>query len=156
MWHKYIFIAPVSLSIALLLSSCSEDKVTQCKRLIQVVNEGNSLIDQNKGRQVITTWQLSKDLEAITTSLGDLNLADPQLQEFQSGFIKVFKNLSQAIAKASKALGSAKTAEASASGREKIQKARTEIDTALTTVAKTSGKESDKLVNQLNKYCAQP
>lgn len=83
-WHKYIFIAPVSLSIALLLSSCSEDKVTQCKRLIQVVNEGNSLIDQNKGRQVITTWQLSKDLEAITTSLGDLNLAILNSKNFKA------------------------------------------------------------------------
>ncbi|YAF97176.1 MAG: hypothetical protein AB3A66_05785 [Nodularia sp. CChRGM 3473] len=153
-WRKYIVIAPVSLSIALLGSSC-EDQVSQCQRLIQVVNEGNALIDQNKGQQVVTSLQLSKDLVAITRSLEELNLSDPNLQAFQSSFTSVFENLSQAIAKAAKALGTAKNAEASPAGREKLQTARTEIDTALTSAAKTAGKKSDALVDDLNKYCGQ-
>lgn len=155
-WCKYIVLAPVSLSIALLITGCSENKASQCQRLIQVVNEGNSLIDQKKGQQVITSMQLSRDLEAVTGSLKELNLSDPKMKELQSGFVKVFENLSQAIAKAARALGAAKTAEASAAGREKLQKARTEIDTALTAAAKTAGKQSDALVNELNKYCGQP
>ncbi|MEA5502114.1 hypothetical protein VB735_03125 [Halotia wernerae UHCC 0503] len=141
--------------MALLITGCVENKASQCQRLIQVVDAGDSLIDQKKGQQVITSFQLSKDLEAITTSLEELNLVDPNLKELQSNFTKVFENLSQAIAKASKALGTAKTAEASSSGREQLQKARTEIDTALT-AAKTAGKESDALINELNKYCSQP
>ncbi len=156
MWCKYTVIAPVSLSMALLITGCVEKKASQCQRLIQVVDAGDSLIDQKKGQQVITSFQLSKDLEAITTSLEELNLVDPNLKELQSKFSKVFDNLSQAIAKASKALGAAKTAEASSSGREQLQKARTEIDTALTSAAKTAGKESDALINELNKYCSQP
>lgn len=155
-WCKYLVIAPVSLSIALFVASCSENKVSQCQKLIQVVNEGNSLIDQKKGQQVITSMQLSKDLEAVTRSLKQLNLADPKMKQLQSRFVKVFENLSQAIAKAARALGAAKAAEASSAGREKLQKARTEIDTALTAAAKTAGKESDVLVNELNKYCREP
>lgn len=155
-WCKYLIIAPISLSIALLVTACSENKASQCQRLIQVVNEGNALIDQKKGQQVITSMQLSKDLEAVTGSLKQLNLADPKIKGFQSRFVKVFENLSQAIAKAARALGAAKAAEASPTGREKLQKARTEIDTALTAAAKTAGKESDVLVNELNKYCSQP
>ncbi|WP_392532963.1 hypothetical protein [Nostoc sp. C117] len=154
--HKYTVLAPVSLSIALLITSCSESKVSQCQRLVRVVNEGTSLIDKNKGTQVITSIQLSKDLEFITKSINELNLTDPKLKEFQSGFVKIFQNLSQAIAKAGKALGATKTAEASASGREKIQKARAEIDSTLTTAATTVGKQSDTLVNEMNKYCQQP
>ncbi|OUL31533.1 hypothetical protein BV372_20215 [Nostoc sp. T09] len=154
--RKYNVIVPVSLSIALLMTGCNENKASQCQRLIQAVNEGNSLIDKNKGQQVITSLQLSKDLEAVTKSIEDLNLQDPKLKQYQSRFAKVFKNLSQAIAKAGKALSSAKTAEASESGQEKLQKARTEIDTALTAVGKTAGKDSDKLVGELNKYCSQP
>lgn len=150
--HKYTVIVPVSLSIALLVSSCTENKVSQCQRLIRVVNAGNSLIDKNKGTQVITSIQLSKDLEFVTKSIKELNLTDPNLKEFQSGFVKIFQNLSQSIAKAARALGVTKTAEASASGREKIQKARTEIDSALTT-ATTLGKQSDTLAEQMNKYC---
>ncbi|OUL23429.1 hypothetical protein BV378_21010 [Nostoc sp. RF31YmG] len=154
--RKYNVIVPVSLSIALLMTGCNQNKVTQCQRLIQAVNEGNSLIDKNKGQQVITSLQLSKDLEAVTKSIEDLNLQDPKLKQYQSRFAKVFRTLSQAIAKAAKALNVAKTAEASESGREKLQKARTEIDTALTAVSKTAGKDSDKLVGELNKYCSQP
>ncbi|WP_187308148.1 hypothetical protein [Nostoc cycadae] len=153
-WCKYSFITSVSLSLALLVTGC-ENKTAQCQRLIQVVNEGNALIDQNKGKQAITSLQLSKDLEAIDTSLEELKLADPKLKEYQSRFQKVFDNLSQAIAKAAKALSAAKTAEASPTGREKIKKARTEIDTSLTAAAKSAGKESDTLMNDLNKYCSQ-
>lgn len=154
--HKYTVIASVGLSIALFITSCSESKVSQCQRLIRVVNAGTSLIDQNKGTQVITSLQLSKDLEFVTKSIGELKLTDPKLKEFQSSFVKIFKNLSQAIAKAGKALGAAKIAEASASGREKIQKARAEIDSTLTTAATTVGKQSDTLGNAMNKYCRQP
>ncbi|BAY36778.1 hypothetical protein NIES2111_11090 [Nostoc sp. NIES-2111] len=155
-WRKCNVIVPVSVTIALLLSGCIEDKTTQCQRLIQVVNAGNSLIEQNKGQQVTTSLQLSKDLEAITISLGELNLSDPNLKDIQSRYIKVFQNLSQAIAKASKALSTAKTVEASSSGKEKLRKARVEIETVLTNAAKTTGKESDKLVVELNKYCNHP
>lgn len=155
-WRKFAVIAPVSLSMVLLLTGCVEDKNSQCQRLIQVVNEGNALIDQKKGAQVITSLQLSKDLLAITKALDELKLSDPQLQEIQTGFGRVFQNLSQAIAKASQALNTAKTAEASASGREKIQQARKEIDTVLTKAATTAGKDSDLLVKRLNQYCSQP
>ncbi|MBD2385637.1 hypothetical protein [Cylindrospermum sp. FACHB-282] len=152
--RKYIVIAPVSLCIALLVTGCNESKVSQCQRLVKIVNEGTSLIDTNKGKQVTTSLQLSKDLETVNKSIAELKITDPKLQEFQSSFVKVFENLSQAIAKAAKALGTAKTAEASPAGREKIQSARAEIDSALA-AAKTTGKQSDALGNQLNKYCSQ-
>lgn len=154
--RKYTVIAPVSLSIALWITGCTETKVSQCQRLIKAVNEGNSLIDKNKGLQVTTSVQLSKDLASLSKSIENLNLRDPKLKEFQSRFVKVFDNLSQAIAKAAKALNTAKAAQASPSGREKLQKARTEIETAMTAAAKTAGKDSDGLVGEINKYCSQP
>jgi hypothetical protein len=153
--RKYTIIAPVSLSIALLVTGCSESKVSQCQRLIKAVNQGTSLIDTNKGKQVTTSLQLSKDLQNVTKSIGELRLTDPKLKEFQSSFVKVFDNLSQGISTAAKALGAAKTAEASSSGREKIQKARKDIDSSLTAAAKTAGKQSDTFGNQLNEYCSQ-
>jgi hypothetical protein len=153
--RKCSIIAPVSLSLALLVVGCSESKTSQCQRLIQAVNQGTSLIDTNKGKQVTTSIQLSKDLQNVTKSIGEMNLTDPKLKELQSNFVKVFQHLSQAIAQAASALNTAKTAEASPSGREKIQKARTDIDSALTAAAKTAGKDSDALGNQLNQYCSQ-
>ncbi|MTJ07953.1 hypothetical protein [Anabaena sp. UHCC 0204] len=156
LFSRFTVIAPVSLSIALFISSCSESKISQCQRLITVVNEGTSLIDTKKGQQVSTSLQLSKDLKNVTKSIQELNLKDPELKEFELSFIKIFDKLSEAIAKASKALGDTKTAEASSDGRIKIEKARKEIDSALTTAAKTAGKESDALGVKLNSYCSQP
>ena len=154
LFSRYPVIAPVSLSIALLITSCSETKTSQCQRLVTVVNQGTALIDTKKGQQVSTSLQLSKDLKNVTKSIQELNLKDPKLQEFETSFIKIFDHLSQAIGKASKALGDTKTAEASSDGTIKIQKARKEIDSALTTAAKTAGKQSDTLGVQLNKYCS--
>jgi hypothetical protein len=156
LFSRFTVIAPVSLSIALFISSCSESKISQCQRLITVVNQGTSLIDTKKSQQVSTSLQLSKDLKNVTKSIQELNLKDPELKEFELSFIKIFDKLSEAIAKASKALGDTKIAEASSDGRIKIEKARKEIDSALTTAAKTAGKESDALGVKLNSYCSQP
>ncbi|MEA5553899.1 hypothetical protein VB713_23445 [Anabaena cylindrica UHCC 0172] len=153
--RKYTIITSLSLSISLLVTSCNETKVSQCQRLIKVVNQGTSLIDNNKGKQVTTSLQLSRDLQTVTKSIQELKLADPKLQEFQSSFVKVFDNLSQGISKAAKALGAAKVAKPSTEGREKIQKARTDIDSTLTVAATTAGKQSDTFGNQLNEYCSQ-
>lgn len=152
--RKYTVIVPLNLSIALLVTACNDSKASQCQRLIDTVNKGSELIDNNKGQQVTTSLQLSKDLEAVTKQIKDLKLKDPKLQEFQSRFVQVFETFSQAIAKAGNALGSAKNAQDSSEGRAKIQKARGEIDTALTAAAKTA-KQSDGLASQVNKYCSQ-
>jgi hypothetical protein len=138
------------------MTGCSESKIAQCQKLVTVVNQGTSLIDNNKGTQVTTSLQLSRDLQAVTKSIKQLKLADPELQKFQSSFVKVFDNLGQAIATAAKALGTTKTAEASTAGRQKIQNARKDIESVLSAAAKTAGKESDTFGNQLNEYCSKP
>jgi hypothetical protein len=153
--RKNTVIIPLSVCIYFLVTGCSESKVSQCQRLIEVVNKGTELIENNKGQQVTTSLQLSEDLEATTKEIKDMHLKDSRLQEFQSGFVKIFGSFSQLIAQAGKALGSAKTAQASSQGRVKIQLARGEIDKALTAAAKTA-KESDSLASQMNKYCNQP
>lgn len=153
-WRKYIIVS-VSLSVALLLASCNDSKVAQCERLIKQVSQGTALLEKNKGTQVTTSLQLAKDLEDVTKKVRGLNLGDKKLQVFQSKFVKVFETLSKNINKAGKALGATKTAPASAAGRETIQKARGDIDTALKT-AGDSAKQFDTSVSELNKYCSKP
>ncbi|MEC4815256.1 MAG: hypothetical protein SAK29_18560 [Scytonema sp. PMC 1069.18] len=153
--RKYTVIVPLSLSISFLVTACSESKVSQCQRLIDVVNKGTELIENNKGQQVVTSLQLSKDLEATTKEIENLNLKDSRLQEFQHSFIKIFGSFSQSIAQAGKALSATKTAQASSQGRVQIQQAKGEIDKTLTAAA-NNGKEYDTLASQMNKYCNQP
>jgi hypothetical protein len=152
--RKYTVIISITISITLLVSACNDSKVAQCQRLIDVVNKGTDLIENNKGQQVTTSLQLSKDLAAVTKEIQEMNLKDTKLQEFQKRFVKVFETFSKSIAKASQALNTAKTAQASSEGRKKIQTARGEIDTALTTAA-NAAKQSDTLASQVNKHCSQ-
>jgi hypothetical protein len=152
--RKYTVIVPMSLTIALLMTSCDNSKTSQCQRLITVVNQGTSLIDQNKGTQVTTSLQLSQDLQNITKSIEELRLTDPKLQKFKGSFAKIFNNLSQAIAQSASALSTAKTAKTSTADKVKIQQAKIKINSTLTAAAKTSGKESDNVSQQLNRYCS--
>jgi len=154
-WQKYIFLIPISLSAALWISGCSETKLSQCQRLITLVDQGNSLIEKDKGYQVTTSLQLAKDLENVTKSLEEKKFKDPQLVDFQTKFTKVFGTLHQEIAKAGKALGATKAAKSSLDGRIRIEKAREQIDTHLT-AAKSAGKSFDDLFAQLNTYCNVP
>jgi hypothetical protein len=94
LFSRYPVIAPVSLSIALLLTGCSETKTVQCQRLVTVVNQGISMIEIKKGKEVSTSLQLSKDLKTVTKSIQELNLKDPKLQEFETSFIKIFDSQS--------------------------------------------------------------
>jgi hypothetical protein len=104
LFSRYPVIAPVALSIALLITSCSDSKTSQCQRLIKAVNHGTLLIDTKKGQQVSSSLKLSKDLKNVTQELEKLNLKDPKLKAFETSFIKIFDHLSQAIGKASKLL----------------------------------------------------
>jgi TolA-binding protein len=152
--RKYIIVS-VSLSITMLLASCSDSKVAQCERLVKQVSQGTALLEKNKGSQVTTSLQLAKDLQDVTKKVSDLKFGDEKLQELQSKFVKIFENLSQNIDKAGLALGAAKSAQATASGRETIQKARGDIDTSLK-AASDSAKQFDVSVTELNQYCSKP
>jgi chromosome segregation ATPase len=150
--RKFIVMVPVSLT--LLMTSCSDSKVVQCQRLIKQVDDGIQLIEKDKGSQVITSGKLAKELEDVTQKVRELNIKDPKLKDYQNNFVKVFENLSQNIGKASKALASAKTAQASVEGRNKIQKAKEEIEASLQK-ASDIAKQSDSAASELKKYCIQ-
>jgi uncharacterized coiled-coil DUF342 family protein len=151
---KYI-IAPVSLGMALLLASCNDSKVAQCERLIKEVNQATTLIDKTKGAQVSTSLKLAKELQEATKKIRDLNLGDEKLKDYQSKFVKTFETLSKNVETAGKALGSAKTAQASTAGRATIQKAREDIDTSLKK-ATDAAAQFDSSVSELNQYCTKP
>ncbi len=153
-WNKYNVIASINLIMVLLITGCNESKQAQCQRLIKVINEGTSLIQKNKGSQVTLSLALSKDLEDITKKIEKQNFKDPQLEDFKKQSVEHFKTFSTNISSAAKALGSAKTAKVSSSGREQVRKAKKDIETSLSKVS-DAAKESDTLANELNKYCIQ-
>ncbi len=153
-WNKYNVITFVNLSIALLVTGCNESKVAQCQRLIKVVNEGTSLIEKNKGSQVTLSLGLAKDLEDVTKKIKGQNFKDIKLEDLKNRSVKYLETFSKNINSAAKALGSAKTAEVSSSGREQVRQAKKDIEISLKQVS-DAAKESDTLAKELNDYCSQ-
>lgn len=151
---KYTVIGLMGLFISLAIAGCSETKAAQCEKFIQEVNRGTSLLEKNKGSQVTTSLQLSKDLGEISKSIQGLNFQDETLKEYQTQFTKIFSTFSENIEKAGKALGAAKNAQADPTGRNQVKQSRSDIDAAFKVVEKAA-KESDQLANKLNKYCSQ-
>ncbi|MGD1872756.1 MAG: hypothetical protein ACFB02_06855 [Mastigocoleus sp.] len=152
-WFKNQFITFLSIGLAFLLAACSEGKVSQCQRLIKAFNEGTSAIESNKGLQVTTSLKMAKDIQEASNRVKGINLADEKLQGFQTKFVTIFDNLSNNITQAAKALGATKTAEASQTGRERIRKARKDIEESLSAAASGAGKQLDALAVEMKEYC---
>jgi len=159
---KRAVLHPVNIALFFLVASGvflivtnSQSKMSQCHRLISVVNQGSSKIDQNQGKQAASTNQLAHELDGVSQNLAAVDLENPKLKEFQSDFVKVFQTLSQAIENASKALDSAKTAELTPAGREKVEKAKPEIE-AEGKVAVKAAAQADILAGEVNLYCSKP
>ncbi|MBV6626607.1 MAG: hypothetical protein KI793_27330 [Rivularia sp. (in: Bacteria)] len=152
--NKYKLIASLNLGIVLLTTGCNETKLAQCQRLIKAVNEGNSLIEKNKGSQVTLSLGLAKDLDNVAEKINRQNFNDPQLKDFKNQYVTHFETKSRNINSAAKALGSSKAAKVSSKGREQVRKAKKDIETSLKQVS-NAAKESDTLAKELNDYCAQ-
>ncbi|MEM7556590.1 MAG: hypothetical protein AAF378_21320 [Cyanobacteria bacterium P01_A01_bin.84] len=152
-WLKYQFITCLGISVALLLSACNESKVSQCQRLIKAFNEGTSVVESKKGLQVTTSLNMAKDIQKASEKVKGINLEDEKLQGFQDKFVTIFDNLSNNVTQAAKALGATKQAEASQSGREKIRKARKDIEKSMNSAASGAGKQLDALALEMKEYC---
>ncbi|WP_044304303.1 hypothetical protein [Richelia intracellularis] len=153
-WKKHMLLTSIYLCLTLFWVYANESKISQCKRLITIVDQGNNSIETNKGYQVTTSYQLAKDLEKITQILIKSKFGDTKLAEFNDKFATIFRNWNQQIGKASKALATTKTAEPSKNGRITIKKAREEINTNLISAYYTA-KNFDVLFEELNEYCNQ-
>ncbi len=157
--RKSAVINPVNVAIAFLvaggaflLTTRSQSKVSECHQLISVVNQGSSLIDQNKGKQAATTNQLARELDRVTQNLAAVNFGDKELKKFQTRFVKLFQALSQASDRAANALDSARIAELTSAGRAKVEKAKPEIEAAGKAAVKVAA-QADVLATEINQYC---
>ena len=158
-FRKDPFINPVNVTIAFFVTAGTflvavggQSKVSQCYQLILVVDQGSSLINQNK--DAANTNQLVHNLDKVTQNLVAVNLQDTKLKEFQNQFIKTFQAMSQAISNAGKALNLAKKAEFTLGRRAKVEKAKLKIEAAAKTGVKAAA-QADILATEVNQYCSE-
>ncbi len=160
-WRKYGMITPVKIAIAFLVAGGAfwvavgnQSKVSQCHRLILLVNQENYLIAQKQGKQTATTNQLVRNLDGVNQKLAAVNLRDQELKGFKNRFFKGFQALSQALGNAGKALDSARIAKFTPAGRAKVVKAKLKIQLE-GKAALNAATQHELLAGEINQYCTE-
>ena len=129
------------ICLGFLVTSCTDNKVSQCNKLIKVANGAVSSV------QSVTQNATPDNVEAMTkiadaadkakSDMQGLQLGDEKLKDFQSRFITMYTDTSQATRDLVKAAGAKDAASA--------QKAFDSLKTATDREA--------PLVSEVNKYC---
>jgi hypothetical protein len=128
-------------TLSFLAVSCSDNKVSQCNKLIKVANEAVSAVQtvtQNANPDNVEAMsKIAETADTAKSNMQALQLGDGKLKDFQSRFVSMYTDTSKATRDLVAAAG-VKDATAA-------QKAFDSLKTA-------TDKESP-LVNEVNTYC---
>lgn len=131
----------ISITIILGLFSCSDSKDTQCKKIVQVVNQvvndTRTLTNEGKTQDRQAILKAADITEKAAKDMEQLNITDERLKGLQFGFSTMYRDMSKATRDMLNALNK-KNFPAFDAGLKKWQKAY--------------GAET-QLVNGINNYC---
>lgn len=142
---KRVYQVSSLLVLASLISSCSESKVSQCNKLIEIANRavsGVREVSENPKPDSIESMNRIADVaNAAKAEMEGLQLSDPQLKDYKTRFITMYTDTNQA------------TRDLVAAADKKDATAAQQAFEALQTATSQEG----PLVNEVNAYCdAQP
>lgn len=143
--YFYSFKYPLALTsvglIGALVVGCSEGKVTQCNRLIEIANQAASNVEtatQNSSPDEPTAFlQIADMADDAATQLETLELEDETLRDFRQRFIELYEETSSATRELVEAVEAQNLSEAEA---------------AYTRLEEATNQEGP-LVEEVNAYC---
>jgi hypothetical protein len=131
-----------SVCISCLLTvSCTENKYSQCEKIFAIANgvadRTKSLTDGGKTKDIKAFLQAADVMEQASQNLANLELKDPKLIEYQTGFINMYRDYAQATRDIVRARND-RDISAARAAQEKVQQA---------------GKSERELGDGINSYC---
>lgn len=128
-------------TLSLLAVSCTDNKVSQCNKLIKVANEAVSAVQtvtQNASPDNVDAMNnIAEAADKAKADMAGLQLGDEKLKALQTRFVSMYTDTSQATRELVAAAGSKDAAAA--------QKAFDAL--------KTATDQEGPLVNEVNTYC---
>lgn len=139
---RYFVFLSLTAAISLLTVSCSESKVSQCNKIIQVANKAVSQAKAvTNGSQAIdpkAILQAADAMEKASQEMKTITVKDQKLKNYQSGFTNMYRDMGKA------------TREFVAAFEKKNHPA---AEVAVTNLQQAATKEK-QLVTDINTYCA--
>lgn len=142
----------VLLVFAFAIAACGESRVSQCNRLIEVIDDGHALMRDFDQQTPRSTAQLSRKLDALVEEVKAVELSDQQLQTYRDRFAQIYSDLSDSFSTTSTALASAQEAGSNKSGLQQVQQARNQVEQA-SQQAEKAAKQADAIAAEINAYC---
>ncbi len=91
---------PMITAISLLTVSCSEGKISQCNKIIQVANEAvsqaKSVTNGGQASDPKAMIQAADAMEKASQEMEAIDVNDEKLQDYQAGFITMYRDTSKA------------------------------------------------------------
>jgi ribosome-binding factor A len=139
---RYLVLLPLAAAISLLTASCSENKISQCNKIIKIANEAVSQAKTvTNGGQASDPKAMLKAAEAMeqaSQKMTNLPVNDPKLKDYQTGFVRMYRDTSKATRDFVTAFN---------------KKDRTAAEKALTNLQQATIPEK-QLVGDINIYCS--
>lgn len=97
---KQYFIIALVTATSLLTVSCAQNKVSECKKIMEVANkaasEAKSVTKGEKASDPQAVLQAANVMEKASRDMAAINVNDAKLKEYQAGFINVYRDTSKA------------------------------------------------------------
>lgn len=139
---KYFVLPTVMATISLFMVSCSESKISQCNKIIQVANqavsEAKSVTNGGQTSDPKAMLQAADAMEKASEEMEAIEIQDQKLQDYQVGFMNMYRDTSQATRDFVAAFE---------------KKDRSGAEAALTNLQQATVPEK-QLVDDLNNYCS--
>jgi hypothetical protein len=139
--HRFVVRASIVAVLGLWLTSCSENRASQCVKLINVANQAVNSIEAVTAPTGADSIEALKKIAAVADdtnrSMQALNLSDPELVKFRDRFTSMY----EATSAATRSLIEASSVKDTAASQKAYEALR------------TSTSQESPLVDQVNGYC---
>lgn len=131
----------LTLGLNLLMFSCAESRTSQCQKIFTIAEKATQKTEkltQNGNEIDQAAWLSAADeIEESAAEMTKLEIADQNLQKYQSGFVKVYQDYASATREIVKVLDT-KDIVIAKSAQEKVKRA---------------GQLERELAQEINNYC---
>jgi hypothetical protein len=145
---------PVSVLVAVVLSSCTHRPSPECRPLMTMLNQGNDLLTNvalNDGKAIS---QKANSLDKISQELQTMAVKDEKLQEFRFQFVQIYQIYGDAFAQTSEAIALANKSTTDVT-LSQVKQAKLTVTQASLAISQAS-QAAESLSKQINRYCKVP
>lgn len=134
-------------------NTVQKSRVSQCNRLIDVVNQGHTISQDIIGTDAEAMEKLAIDLLDLSQRIDEVGLTDPNLQSYRNRFVRIYGSLSIAAHQVGMALRELDQIPPTPTGVTQAQRLQERVEQASQRGDRAAAQE-EILVREINNYCS--